>query len=124
MDPGRRHPGSDKYGAPNTTVDGNPASFDDFYGDALLVWEPRGITVWLGDVPDPVAAYADVAIVEDPFDPAGWVASGDPQGRRGRPSWSTGRPARITMPSMNAHSMPMPRKLSSSWATPIPVWPV
>jgi hypothetical protein len=66
-------PGSDKYGEPNTTVDGNPASFDDFYGDALLVWEPRGITVSLFDVADPVAAYDDVALVDDPFDPAGWV---------------------------------------------------
>jgi hypothetical protein len=66
-------PGSDKYGEPNTTVDGNPASFDDFYGDALLVWEPRGITVSLFDVPDPVAAYGDVAMVAEPLDPEGWV---------------------------------------------------
>jgi hypothetical protein len=40
------------------------------------VWETGGITVSLFDVPEPAAAYDDVAMVDDPFDPEGWIAKG------------------------------------------------
>jgi hypothetical protein len=41
---------------------------------AELLTGDRGRTVSLFDVPDPVAAFGDIAVVDAPSDPATWVA--------------------------------------------------
>jgi hypothetical protein len=67
-------PGSRKYGAPNTTVEGHRAVLDES-GTWLVVWDVRGSTVSILDAHDAVAAFGDVTVVDAPADPADWVAA-------------------------------------------------
>jgi hypothetical protein len=72
--PGGGTPGSDKYGEPNTVVDGHQARLDrDQWGNFLMVWGVNGTTVTIIDAPDPLAAYAELGLLDEPADPAGWV---------------------------------------------------
>jgi hypothetical protein len=58
-------------GRTNAEVGGRAARLD---ADSVTVWDARGTSVAILGVADPVAAFGDLTLVDDPTDPTGWAA--------------------------------------------------